>query len=111
MKYQLVFTDVSINDITKAKTWYKKQQTGLGKKFTDIVFKSAREIQLAPLAYPNKYKYTAKSISKNSPTLLYIVLRKTSYLYSGYLIAKRTLIRNIETPLYKFNRKPNTKPA
>ena len=70
MKYQLVFTDVSINDITKAKTWYEKQQTGLGKKFTDIVFKSAREIQLAPLAYPNKYKYTREKYIKKFPYLI-----------------------------------------
>ena len=70
MKHQLIFTDKAIGDITKAKSWYNKQQEGLGKKFADTVFKSAEEIQSAPLGYPNKYKYTREKYIKKFPYLI-----------------------------------------
>jgi toxin ParE1/3/4 len=70
MRHRLIFTDKSVNDIIQAKTWYEKQQKGLGEKFADTVFKCSREIQLAPLGYPNKYKYTREKYIKKFPYLI-----------------------------------------
>jgi toxin ParE1/3/4 len=70
MKPHLVFTDKSLSDIREAKVWYNKQQKDLGEKFADTVFKCAVEIQLAPLGYPNKYKYTREKYIKKFPYLI-----------------------------------------
>jgi len=70
MKYRLVLTDKSVSDIRKVKAWYEKQQKGLGKKFADTIFKNVEEIKSAPLAYPNKYKYTREKYVRKFPYLV-----------------------------------------
>lgn len=70
MKHQLFFTDKSIRDIRKAKAWYENQKKGLGRKFADAIFKDVEEILSAPLAYPNKYKYTREKVVKKFPYLI-----------------------------------------
>lgn len=70
MKHRLVFTDKAVGDIKKAKAWYEKQQKGLGQKFTNTIFKDAEQILSAPLAFPNKHKYTREKVVKKFPYLI-----------------------------------------
>lgn len=67
---QVIVTDKAISDIEKGKKWYNKKQENLGGKFSDYVFDCFEEIQLRPLIYPNKHRYTRELYIKKYPYLI-----------------------------------------
>ncbi len=94
MRHQLIFTDKSISDIIKARTWCNKQQKRLGQKFADTVFKCALEIQLAPFGYPDKYKYTREKYIKKFPYLIIYSIEENVIFILRVFNCKKILKRN-----------------
>ena len=70
MKYQLVLTNRSLSDIEKARAWYNKQQTGLGTKFSDAVFKGIEVVHNNPEGNEVKYRFTREKLIKKFPYLI-----------------------------------------
>lgn len=67
---QLIITNRAISDLEKAKKWYAEQQSDLGIKFADYVFKCFDEINKRPFGYPNKYAQTRELFVKKYPYLI-----------------------------------------
>jgi uncharacterized membrane protein len=64
MIFQIEISSGAENDILTSLLWYEEQQSGLGKKYEQIVVDLINSIQKIPFAYQEKYKNIRIAFSK-----------------------------------------------
>ena len=80
-----IFTEYALEDIIKYALQYDNKQVGLGLRFMEEVFQTAKDILKSPKGYINLFRNTRECRTKIFPyKLIYTIEEKVIYIHAIY---------------------------